>query len=1025
MKSLSFFLASILLINIAVADTKAPGPEKKPETPDKAQVDNATNSLQTAAGVLHGVNDIVSGMNRKGLKGFAQTITGTLNIAQLLDIGEANAMKAGAVAFSTEAGAMATSAVNSGFNFARGQVVNSKLQSALKAYAAAATQCAEQLSKSRNVCNESKNAKAIAVTQLVQSGTALIQQTSSASEVCSTTGDISKIAALGLSSVGLMCSQNFGLCKMRCEAEMKKALAVVKTISAELRVAMLEDAVSFAAISGSMKPMDDMAQGLHTKFTGAIASQETAMWMPMVMGCLGLAANVVHFASQVKDLMKSSAGADNCTRQLTAGGKGPSALTQQTTMAEMCAQPGTEQMQVCKCYKDQMSSGCPGHVASKVNTPTQSVTAATVRNQNGGVSQLAGFAAQKSAATNSGLSAAARAALGLGDQDKTADSTNSKDGQSDTSANTGGTGDEGGVGSGASAQLSGGGDSVEGSSKKKAAGSAWSFGNFSSMSGGVGSYFGGGAKGAKEDGQSGVTEEHLESAKRFIAAEQVRSQVSISSGKSILRVAALFWENNFMKNSTLKKMFSFGSGLVFFGALAAEPAVAYQQAYAAVGENEACKPSPNLGSDESGQPSFDYEYQACLNRNRQKDQLRANISRGLSDANAVADGPPKAPTNNCNQTGQDFSTCQHSYNQAYSDYQRQMMAYNSAKNAQASAAMQAQTEQQRQLAQLQNTSATGSMAELQSKNTFGKTLYAGAAAVLAYKGAEKIFKAQITAAKPGGYVKAIPLFAAGAAFMLMSKKSNRQSGQHGVAAYESCMAFNKLSSEQKDCAGLNNPVTINTNTLDTMYTNDGQCKPGAPKFCVSVAPTSGGKGVTKMPSSCSQGGKTVSCLGLGMGVTKLNPDGTVSVQTPQGEKVYSEKDFADVKSMQAAGLPADVAKQLYDDLYGADSAFQKAEKDTKDALAGLGGKGLNSLSGSYGSMSEGGSLGSAEKSGLGTTRTFSEELPSALEDARRPTSEGLSRDFNGDLIGASGDDIFTMMNRRYKLKNEQESFITP
>jgi hypothetical protein len=41
------------------------------------------------------------------------------------------------------------------------------------------------------------------------------------------------------------------------------------------------------------------------------------------------------------------------------------------------------------------------------------------------------------------------------------------------------------------------------------------------------------------------------------------------------------------------------------------------------------------------------------------------------------------------------------------------------------------------------------------------------------------------------------------------------------------------------------------------------------------------------------------------------------------------------------------------------------------------------------------------------------------------TAEGLAKDFNGELIGVAGDDIFKMMNRRYKLKTAQDSFIGP
>ncbi|MCC2679932.1 MAG: hypothetical protein K0R29_2508, partial [Pseudobdellovibrio sp.] len=39
------------------------------------------------------------------------------------------------------------------------------------------------------------------------------------------------------------------------------------------------------------------------------------------------------------------------------------------------------------------------------------------------------------------------------------------------------------------------------------------------------------------------------------------------------------------------------------------------------------------------------------------------------------------------------------------------------------------------------------------------------------------------------------------------------------------------------------------------------------------------------------------------------------------------------------------------------------------------------------------------------------------------SAEGLAKDFNGELIGVAGDNIWKMMNRRYKLKTAQDSFM--
>ena len=143
------------------------------------------------------------------------------------------------------------------------------------------------------------------------------------------------------------------------------------------------------------------------------------------------------------------------------------------------------------------------------------------------------------------------------------------------------------------------------------------------------------------------------------------------------------------------------------------------------------------------------------------------------------------------------------------------------------------------------------------------------------------------------------------------------------------------------------------------------------------------------------------------------------MKTPNGLKTYTDKDFADVKSMMAAGLSAADANKLYSDLYGKDSLLSKAGADAK-SLAELGKdkKNLGDFSGLGGGAST-----VAVDAAANSNKKFSEKIGDVAD--RRPTSEGLTRDFNGELIGAAGDDIFTMMNRRYKLKNEQDSFIAP
>jgi len=55
-------------------------------------------------------------------------------------------------------------------------------------------------------------------------------------------------------------------------------------------------------------------------------------------------------------------------------------------------------------------------------------------------------------------------------------------------------------------------------------------------------------------------------------------------------------------------------------------------------------------------------------------------------------------------------------------------------------------------------------------------------------------------------------------------------------------------------------------------------------------------------------------------------------------------------------------------------------------------------------------------------KVFKDEFKD-VED-RKPSSEGLAREYNGEMIGVAGDDIFLMMNKRYKIKNDHDTFIS-
>ena len=117
----------------------------------------------------------------------------------------------------------------------------------------------------------------------------------------------------------------------------------------------------------------------------------------------------------------------------------------------------------------------------------------------------------------------------------------------------------------------------------------------------------------------------------------------------------------------------------------------------------------------------------------------------------------------------------------------------------------------------------------------------------------------------------------------------------------------------------------------------------------------------------------------------------------------------------AAGMSAADAKMMAGSLNSMGSAV-----NAKDALAKE-----NSKDAAFGENGAGG--GGASGKGTGVNANGNANGGKDLEGSKRDpaSAEGLAKDFNGDMIGVAGDDIFKMMNRRYKLKASQDNFIAP
>lgn len=390
---------------------------------------------------------------------------------------------------------------------------------------------------------------------------------------------------------------------------------------------------------------------------------------------------------------------------------------------------------------------------------------------------------------------------------------------------------------------------------------------------------------------------------------------------------------------------------------------------------------------------------------------------------------PKAPIYTCGSLetfSSEFQACQSSYNAANKVYQNDLQVYNivqtSNGNEQQTSELKAIADQ-KELEKLNSKSATATLAEIKDKNEKGKKSFDITAAITMGLGIAATVKGGLCAAKcgapaPGCCPMAPMYFATAAAMFLLNSKAKKQSSEHAASAKNACESLNQLSSQPSDCNSVaaTNGVTAGTTTTSISYDPvTGKCLPEGAEECKQLPSVSAAPPSVKdaLKSSAFASGKLPSdAFTITDGAVKFK-DG----------KTYKESDFKDINSLMAAGLPADMAKNVMDSLSQASGGLaalgdaKAAKKEYKDTLGA-------SFSGPDGAttvvdVNRGQTSDKKYTDDLGAGKTDGKKL----DEDRKPSSEGLAKEFNGELIGVAGDDIFLMMNRRYKLKSEQDSFI--
>lgn len=157
---------------------------------------------------------------------------------------------------------------------------------------------------------------------------------------------------------------------------------------------------------------------------------------------------------------------------------------------------------------------------------------------------------------------------------------------------------------------------------------------------------------------------------------------------------------------------------------------------------------------------------------------------------------------------------------------------------------------------------------------------------------------------------------------------------------------------------------------------------------------------------------------------KLQKDGILNLKKgtiTAGGKTFKVSDFSSPSSMAAAGLP----KGAIDGLMAYSDAVNKkiAEKYDKMKLGAMTASTGYQDGGGSGGESGSGGMGSDSGSGLASTAAGGSGGLNGI--GRDPSSmAGMQKNYNGEPIGVAADSIFLMMNRRYKVKESQESFFT-
>lgn len=279
------------------------------------------------------------------------------------------------------------------------------------------------------------------------------------------------------------------------------------------------------------------------------------------------------------------------------------------------------------------------------------------------------------------------------------------------------------------------------------------------------------------------------------------------------------------------------------------------------------------------------------------------------------------------------------------------------------------------------------------------------------------------------YNQRTELYATGAAYLLAQRQAQDQAGQHQSARSIACVARNQISSVQEPCdnaldsalssmtgsvmasmSGIT--VTVNPGVSATPLspiTYDpltGACSPANSPACVNLTRT-----VTPLSLQMQQtvreilkqkySGNKHSTI-AGQSLYSTNPDGSVTVK---GGGVYSLKDFSDSKNLKAKGFSDTFAQSIAKTMT---AWMGSGTSSTTSAITSVVDKDIKEVSATtvISAMS---------------THTVSAPVVQDIDTEREPASLKIQLG-EEEFIGVAKDDIFKIINRRYKNEEKDDYF---